>query len=50
MLAGKIQRGELVEMGELLPDFWAGEKENDKEGRKARRSIGAASTAAQWGM
>ena len=41
-LAAKIRRGEFVEMGELLPEFWSptkGEEESSKEtkGRKSRK-------------
>jgi hypothetical protein len=40
-LASKIRRGEFVDMGELLPEFWGGAREEDGEARreqKARRS------------
>ena len=40
-LAAKIRRGEFVEMGELLPEFWTTLREEDTEGRregKTRRS------------
>ena len=33
-LAAKIRRGEFVEMGELLPDFWSGPKEEDMDSRR----------------
>ena len=40
-LAARIRRGEFVEMGELLPEFWSGPREDDTDPRretKARRS------------
>lgn len=37
-LAGKIRRGEYVDMGELLPEFWTGTREEEGDGARARRS------------
>ena len=40
-LAARIRKGEFVEMGELLPEFWAGPKDEDSDFRrelKTRRS------------
>ena len=40
-LAAKIRKGEFVEMGELLPEFWSSHREEDTEGKheaKVRRS------------
>ena len=40
-LAARIRKGEFVEMGELLPEFWAGPKDEDTDSRrdlKMRRS------------
>jgi len=33
-LARRIERGEFVEMGDLLPEFWAGPREDDMEGNR----------------
>ena len=40
-LAAKIRRGEFVDMGELLPEFWSTPRDEDTDGKhdaKARRS------------
>ena len=40
-LAAKIRKGEFVEIGELLPEFWSSHREEDIEGKhevKVRRS------------
>ena len=40
-LAAKIRKGEFVEMGELLPEFWSSHRKEDIEGKhevKVRRS------------
>ena len=33
-LAAKIQKGEFVEMGELLPEFWSSHREENVEGKQ----------------
>ena len=33
-LAAKIRKGEFVEMGELLPEFWSSHREKDIEGKQ----------------
>ena len=37
-LAAKIRRGEFVEMGELLPEFWSGPREDDSDTRREARA------------
>jgi len=40
-VAAKIRRGEFVEMGELLPEFLASQREDDLEGKREQRVEGA---------